>query len=90
MMDEMQNTIDEMQNRMQEQESIINEMQQQSVRKTIGSPSGKTVFNLTAYPEMRPQNSECSSAAYKIPAPGRTLLRPPDNHKKSSEPVPHS
>ena len=35
MMDEMQNTIDEMQNRMQKQESIINEMQQQSVRKTL-------------------------------------------------------
>ena len=42
MMDEMQNAIDEMQNkivgmqnRMQEQESIINEMQQQSVRKTL-------------------------------------------------------
>lgn len=35
MMDEMQNTIDEMQNRMQKQESIINEIQQQSVRKTL-------------------------------------------------------
>lgn len=35
MMDEMQNTIDEMQNRMQKQASIINEMQQQSVRKTL-------------------------------------------------------
>lgn len=42
MVDEMQNAIDKMQskivgmqNRMQEQESIINEMQQQSVRKTL-------------------------------------------------------